>query len=113
MRNIGPESKPFLKFKSGSASKARLCLRFLIVQLRRHKRALDDMHSHGARLLKAGVAFRRVYTILAAAEKKAPNREACDDLLNTMVQALQMAKKADIHQYPKCHMCVHLAKQAA
>jgi hypothetical protein len=113
MRNIGPESKPFLKFKSGSASKARLCLRFLIVQLRRHKRALDDMNFHGARLLKAGIAFRRVYTILAAAEKQAPNREACEDLVNTMIQALRIAKKADIHQYPKCHMCVHLAKQAA
>jgi hypothetical protein len=40
----------------------------LVQQLRRHKGALDDMHCHGTRLLISGLAFRRVYAILAAAE---------------------------------------------
>jgi len=112
MRNIGPESKPFLKFRAGSASKARLCLRFLVGLLRRYKDALDAAECRGTRLHKSGCAFRRVYRRLAAAEKVAPTRAECSALVADMLVALRASKKAGIHQYPKCHMCVHMAKQA-
>ena len=111
-RNIGPRSKPFLKFRAGSASKARLCLRFLVQLLQRHRHTLDAAGFHGTRLLKSGLAFRRVYAALAAAEKVAPTDAACNALLEDMITGLRMAKKSRIHTYPKCHMCVHLAKQA-
>ena len=112
MRNIGPRAKPFLRFRSGGASTARLCLRFLVRLLTTHYETLNAVGSRGTALLRAGLLMRRVYTLLAAAEKRALVDVECGELADTMVAALTLIKNANIHQYPKNHMCVHLAKQA-
>jgi hypothetical protein len=112
MRNIGPRAKPFLKFRSGGASKARLCLRFLVRLLTVHYETLNAAGFRGTALLRAGLLMRRAYMFLAAAEKRALVDAECGELVDTVVTALMLIKKARIHQYPKNHMCVHLAKQA-
>lgn len=112
LRNIGPQNKPFMKFRSGGASKARLVLRFLAVFLTRHYETLEEAGLRGNALLRAGLLLRRVYHFLLLAEKRALADAECTSLVRAMVGAMKEMKKAGIHQYPKAHMCVHLAKQA-
>jgi hypothetical protein len=112
LRNIGPQRQPYLKFRTGSASKARLCMRFLVRLLRRHRQTLDNSGLHGTQLLLAGLYCRRVYAALRAAEQAMPSTAECNELVENMVNAMRRMKLAGIHQYPKNHMAVHLAKQA-
>jgi len=68
LRNIGPVSKPFLKFRSGSASKSRRVLRFLTWFLRDHHQARDAKKLHGDKLLRCGESFLRCYDLFHKAE---------------------------------------------
>ena len=111
MRNIGPQSKPFFKFRTSSASKSRLMMRFLVWLLRRHHEKLDAAGLSGSNLLECGLALRRLYVQLSKAERSI-DPAACDGMVKDMVRAMRLLKRSSVHQYPKNHMAIHLAEQA-